>query len=186
MAKHQQVQLKVQTEIASVIEKDQTLKLTDRNKLPYTDSVLNEILRFGAIVPAIARSATNSVRLRNYYIPAKTVVFANLFTVFRDPAVWNDAAHFNPEANFPVITDNSEKQLYQKSVEQQLIAFGMGKRVCLGENLARQEFFLFFTELMHNFSVVPDTKSPLPSEFDGTPGITRGPLPFRVCFSSRN
>ncbi len=36
-----------------------------------------------------------------------------------------------------------------------LIPFGMGKRECLGESLARQELFIFFVALLQKFSVRP-------------------------------
>ena len=58
--------------------------------------------------------------------------------------------------------------------------------VCLGKTLARQELFLFFTGLMREFSVAADASVPLPAEDVGTPGITRGPLPFKVQFISRS
>ena len=186
MAKYPQVQEKVQKEIDTALENHRVPALSDRNELPYTDSVINEVLRFGAIVPVIAHRNICPVKFRNFDIPENTITFGNLFGLFRDSKVWKDANHFNPEVNFPIGSKNSDKSELSKCVEMQLIPFGIGKRICPGEILARQELFLFFTELMRKFSVCADSEWPLPSEFEGTLGITRGPLPFRLRFIQRN
>jgi len=39
-----------------------------------------------------------------------------------------------------------------------------GKRQCLGETLAKAELFLFFTGIVHQFSINPEVEGQLPSE----------------------
>ncbi|MEJ1288657.1 hypothetical protein NN561_019691 [Cricetulus griseus] len=60
-----------------------------------------------------------------------------------------------------------------------------GKRICLGEGIARNELFLFFTTILQNFSL----SSPVdPKDIDLSPkesGIGRVPQEYQICFLSR-
>lgn len=63
-------------------------------------------------------------------------------------------------------------------------AFGVGRRMCLGNTLARLELFLFFSTLMHQFDVVLPPGAELPS-LKGNPGVTISPDRFSVCLKER-
>jgi hypothetical protein len=52
-----------------------------------------------------------------------------------------------------------------------------GKRRCLGEILGKSSLFLFFSTLLHNFSISVPPGYPPPSP-DGYDGITLSPRPF--------
>lgn len=60
-----------------------------------------------------------------------------------------------------------------------------GKRICLGEGIARSELFLFFTTVLQNFSVA----SPVdPKDIDLTPknsGVSRIPPRHEIHFLPR-
>lgn len=54
-----------------------------------------------------------------------------------------------------------------------------GKRLCLGENLARMELFLFFTSFMQHFSFsMPAGVEPV---LDYRAGLTLAPKPYKIC-----
>ena len=53
-----------------------------------------------------------------------------------------------------------------------------GRRVCLGEALAKMELFLFATSLIQRFKLLPDDGCTLPSISEYKMGITRAPLPY--------
>lgn len=179
MAHHRDVQRKVQQEIDEKIGTERAINFSDRSQLPYVESALQEIMRLATTAPAPNRRAVTDFKLGRYVVRADTILTMNLYGIFRDPRVWPDPAHFNPEANFPL--DGTK----QNACVEHLLPFGIGKRVCLGETLARQEIFLFFTGLMRAFNVEADPSAPLPPEDIGTPGITRGPLSFKVKFIPR-
>lgn len=65
------------------------------------------------------------------------------------------------------------------------IPFSIGKRICIGESIARAELFLFFTTILQNFSVA----SPVaPEDIDLTPretGLGKLPPMYQIRFLSR-
>ena len=56
-----------------------------------------------------------------------------------------------------------------------------GKRVCLGESLAKMEQFLFLANMIHHFEVRTPAGDPAP-EFAYICGTRNSPAPFRVQF----
>ena len=184
LAKNQKVQQLVQEEIDHVIG-DREPNWVDRTQMPYTESVLNEILRFAAIVPLTPHTVESPVEVNGYELPVGTIIFGNLYAILHDPNVWPDANHFNPEANFPTAFSSYEEREALACRMQSFIPFSVGKRVCLGETLARQELFIFFVGLMQRFRVAEHPDHPLPEEQLGTKGLTRAPVPYLLQFVRR-
>ena len=60
-----------------------------------------------------------------------------------------------------------------------IYAFIAGKRVCLGESLAKMELFLFFTAMMQRFRFSTPPGMPLP-DMEGILGLTNAPKPFET------
>ena len=54
-----------------------------------------------------------------------------------------------------------------------------GRRVCLGENLAKMELFLFFSHLLHRFTFRKPRDSPKLC-FRGVIGATNSPADYEV------
>lgn len=104
--------------------------------MPYTESVINEALRFGTIIPLPPHVVRSPVKIEGFNLPIGTIVFGNLYAILHDPKVWPDADHFNPEANFPTAVSNDEEREALARRMQSFIPFSVGKRVCLGETLA--------------------------------------------------
>ena len=65
----------------------------------------------------------------------------------------------------------------------QFVFLVSGKRLCLGETLAKMELFLFFTSFMQRFTfcMPPGVKPMMEPRF----GITLAPHPYKICATSR-
>ena len=102
MAHHPDVQHKVQNEIDAQIRTERALSYADRSQLPYVESVLQEVMRFATTAPTVSRRAVRDFRFGANEVRADTSIAMNLYGIFRDPRVWSDPTHFNPDANFPL------------------------------------------------------------------------------------
>uniref|UniRef100_A0A183GDC3 Cytochrome P450 n=1 Tax=Heligmosomoides polygyrus TaxID=6339 RepID=A0A183GDC3_HELPZ len=63
--------------------------------------------------------------------------------------------------------------------DERITGFSMGKRSCLGENLARMEVFMFFASLMQKFRFEPE--GIYPPELVLPVSSVRAPLAFKQC-----
>uniref|UniRef100_A0A914QVE0 Cytochrome P450 n=1 Tax=Panagrolaimus davidi TaxID=227884 RepID=A0A914QVE0_9BILA len=94
--------------------------------------------------------------------------------------------HFNEE-NFPNAEEFNPERFLNENGEykpnKKFIPFGMGKRACLGESLARMELFLIFVSLLQNFSFFPFNDI-LPS-LERSPGMTNVPKEYKCEIRQR-
>lgn len=82
MAKYPEVQKKAQEEIDRVIGSDRLPKLDDRDKLPYIEATVLEILRWHPIGPmGLPHSCDQDVIFRNYLIPKDSYLMPNVWCV---------------------------------------------------------------------------------------------------------
>ncbi|XP_072039153.1 cytochrome P450 2D26-like [Amphiura filiformis] len=177
MLKYPDVQKRVHEEIDSVVGRDRLPKLSDKLSLPYTEAVIHEIQRFACIIRVSGRFTRSDVEFRGYTIPKGTNITSNLYSVTRDPSVFDEPDVFYPERFL------DEKGQVKKIPGQ--IVFGAGKRVCPGEQLGRMELFIFYTHLMHRFSF---KKSPDVESLDTRPkpgAIISAPYPYDICAIAR-
>ncbi|XP_039896132.1 cytochrome P450 2J2-like isoform X1 [Simochromis diagramma] len=172
MIHYPDIQEKVQAEIDAVVGPSRQPSTSDRENMPFTDAVIHEIQRSGNIAPLnILRVANKNTALDKYSIPKGTKILAPLHSVLHDESMWETPHSFNPQH----FLDQDGK--FRK--REAFIPFSAGKRVCLGEQLARMELFLFFTSLLQKFSVTaPAGEKP---SLDFILGATRSPKPYRLC-----
>ncbi|XP_070816898.1 uncharacterized protein [Chaetodon trifascialis] len=171
LIKHPDVQDKVHAEIDRVIGQNRLPSMADRANLPYTDAVIHEIQRVGNIVPLNGlRKAAKDTTLGGYFIPKGTSLIPNLTSVLFDKTEWETPDSFNP-GHFL----NAEGKFVKREA---FLPFSAGKRVCLGEGLAKMELFLFLVGLLQKFSFsVPDG---VELSTEGITGTTRVPHPYKV------
>ena len=56
----------------------------------------------------------------------------------------------------------------------------LGRRICVGERLAKMEIFIFLTHILRRFSF--EKTDPLSQlNFKGRNGVTYGPHPYQLC-----
>lgn len=171
MALYPEIQEKVHAEIDSVIGQWQQPSMATRESLPYTNAVIHEIQRMGNILPLnVPREVTVDTTLAGYHLPKGTMILTNLTALHKDPKEWATPDTFNPEH----FLENGQ---FKK--KEAFMPFSIGKRACLGEQLAKSELFIFFTSLMQKFTFKPPSDEKLTLNF--RMGITLSPVRHRIC-----
>ncbi|XP_057568163.1 cytochrome P450 2B11-like [Hippopotamus amphibius kiboko] len=178
MLKYPHVAERIHKEIDQVIGSNRPPALDDRAKMPYTDAVIHEIQRFGDLIPiGVPHVVTKDTHFRGYILPKGTEVYPILSSALHDPRYFEKPDAFNPD-HFLDANGALKKN-------EAFMPFSTGKRICLGEGIARTELFLFFTTILQNFSVA----SPVaPEDIDLTPresGVGKLPPSYQIQFLPR-
>ncbi|XP_072175939.1 cytochrome P450 2J2-like [Diadema setosum] len=178
MAAYPDIQKKVVAEIQREIGFDTPPSYEHQKKMPYTQAVLTEILRFRPIAPiGVPHRATADMKIKDYDIPKGTNIGMNILYIHHDPKVWGDPEVFRPER---FLSEDGKSFVKHDA----FMPFGAGRRKCLGEQLAKMEMFLFFTNIMQRFkvSLPPGAKA----DFSyGHRVVTLLPKPYEVTFEER-
>ncbi|XP_053403116.1 cytochrome P450 2D15-like [Mercenaria mercenaria] len=117
------IQEKVQEEIDRVVGRDRLPGINDRPNFGYTEAVLHESMRLGTVVPL--------------GLPHKTMGDTEV-------DAWDDVDRFIPER---YLDENGKLGPKPKN----WLPFSAGKRVCLGEFVAKPELHLIFACLMQRY-----------------------------------
>ncbi|XP_077408808.1 cytochrome P450 2K4-like isoform X2 [Vanacampus margaritifer] len=173
MAKYPDIQEKVKEELKQVIGHRQ-VQVEDRKNLPFTDAVIHETQRLADIIPmAIPHQTSQDVTFRGFFIKKGTTVYPLLTSVLHDESEWEKPLAFHPQH----FLDEDGKFVKPDA----FMPFSAGRRVCLGESLARMELFIFFVTLLQHFRFRPPS-GVTEDELDLTPcvGGTLCPAPHKL------
>ncbi|KAK9401393.1 cytochrome P450 2J5-like [Crotalus adamanteus] len=173
LTNHPDIQEKVQKEIKEAFSSSASISYQDRKKLPYTNAVIHEMQRLKyVLLVGIPRQSTKDVKMKGYHIPKSTMILPDLRSVLLDPEQWETPEEFNPNH----FLDKDGKFMER----EEFLPFGIGKRICVGEQLARIEIFIFLTNLLRAFSFrLPEGVK----ELNEAPivNVTMQPHPYKLC-----
>ncbi|XP_078531900.1 cytochrome P450 1A1-like [Lissotriton helveticus] len=168
-----EAQIKIHEEIDEQIGNTRLPRFEDRTKLHYTEAFISEVLRHSSFVPfTLPHCTTSDVNLNGYFISKDTCVFVNQYQVNHDPSLWK-----NPDSFLPERFLDKNGQL-NRILQESVLTFGMGVRMCLGEDVARNEIFLMLTTVLQRLKLEPHPQEKL----DLTPvnGLSMKPKTYQI------
>jgi cytochrome P450 len=168
------VQEKLYRHIADAVGSETPPLYEQRAKMPYLEAFILEVQRLSSIAGmSLPHVNITEAKINGYTLPPRTIVFACIQQMHMDPMYWDEPEKFNPERFL-----TADNQVNHRLVG--FMPFSTGKRVCLGESLAKMELFNFTAGLVQRFKMVNPAGVTKPK--DGfTYGLTRHPLPYEVC-----
>ncbi|XP_070704955.1 cytochrome P450 2K1-like isoform X1 [Pempheris klunzingeri] len=174
MAKYPKIQERVQEELSRVVGSRQ-VQLEDRRNLPFTDAVIHETQRLANIVPmALPHKTSQDVTFQGHFIKKGTTVYPLLTSVLYDESEWE-----RPHTFYPAHFLDKDGKFAKRDA---FMPFSAGRRICLGESLARMELFIFFVTILQHFRFTPPP-GVSEDELDLNPrvGFVLNPSPHKLC-----
>nr|QFZ96343.1 cytochrome P450 [Locusta migratoria] len=176
MLRHPDVQERVYKEIIEAVGTDRLPTFEDKDRLVYTRAALTESQRLCHVIPVRGtRRVLEDTTLNGWRIPENTNVLLNIWSLHMDKDHWGDPESYRPER---FITETGKFQ-----EDDAFLPFGLGRRRCLGEHLARCFLFQMFTGILQNFQVVPAEGTDL--KFATVEGLNFAPKPYNIIFKPR-
>jgi cytochrome P450 len=128
----------------------------DVERLPCTLATIQESMRLYPPGWLLTRRSIGPDRLGGYAVPPGTDVFISPFVVHRHPAIWDNAASFDPDRFGAGRAEGRHRFAY--------IPFAAGPRHCIGENLATFEMMLHLNGALRRFRLQPVVPGPVALE----------------------
>ncbi len=187
LAHNPSVQEKIYQEMCSVLPHGLSVTIANKPRMPYTNATLLEALRYISTAPlSIIHRSLSDVELFGFFVPKNTLIITNLWALHHDPDVWGDPERFRPER---FLDDDGHLVPADHIYRKNLMPFGAGTRVCVGESLAIARLFIWTARLVQRFDIVPAEGNDLTlTQADSYlfEGVVSKSMSYRVEFSERN
>ncbi|XP_063917079.1 cytochrome P450 306a1-like [Zophobas morio] len=145
LARYQQVQDKVRQELRDVLG-TKAPQIEDSLKLPYTQATISEVARIRTVVPlGLPHYASEDINVDHFIIRKSSVIIPLLWRVHMDPKFWKNPQDFRPDRFL------NEEGKFCRS--ESLIPFQIGKRMCVGKDLAKMVIFLFVATVLQKVKI---------------------------------
>uniref|UniRef100_A0A2N9FED0 Cytochrome P450 n=1 Tax=Fagus sylvatica TaxID=28930 RepID=A0A2N9FED0_FAGSY len=145
LAANPEWQARVRAEVLEIC-KGQNPNADMLRKMKQLTMVIHESLRLYPPVAVVSREAFKDMKFGDIHVPKGVNLWTLVLTLHTDPEIWGpDAYNFNPDRFANGITGACKHpHLY--------MPFGVGPRVCLGQNLAMIELKILIALILSNFS----------------------------------
>ena len=146
LLKKPEVIAKATEELDRVIGRGRWVTEKDIPQLPYVDAIVKETMRLHPVAPLLVpRLAREDATVAGYDIPAGTRVLVSVWSIGRDPALWDAPEEFMPERFLG-------SKLDVKGQDYELLPFGSGRRMCPGYSLGLKVIQVSLANLLHGFT----------------------------------
>ncbi|MCD7447399.1 hypothetical protein HAX54_028471 [Datura stramonium] len=134
---------KAKAELAEIIGQGKAIEEADVARLPYLQCIMKETLRMHRS-SLLIRKVDEDVEACGYFVPKDSQVLVHVWSIGRDPAIWEDPLAFKPERFWGSKMD-------VRGQDFELIPFGAGRRICPGLPLAIRTLSVMLGSLLNSF-----------------------------------
>ncbi|MFE0987962.1 cytochrome P450 [Streptomyces rochei] len=151
LARHPEVEARLWEEVDAL--GDQPVTFDDLPSLPYTKRLLTEVLRLYPPTWLLSRVAVEATEVGGYLLPKGADVLISPYAIQRNPEVFPDPDRLDPDRWL------SERLTARQ--RQSFLAFGAGRRRCMGEFYGMTETTLAMATLARTWRLTPTRPGPL-------------------------
>ncbi|KAK9071516.1 hypothetical protein SSX86_010085 [Deinandra increscens subsp. villosa] len=145
LSRHQEWQSHAREEVLNVLG-DKDIDLDGLNHLKVVNMIFYEVLRLYPPIVGIARMVDKDITLRGFSLPSGLQIGLPIMLIHYDEKLWgSDAKNFNP---------GRFSQGVSKATQNQAVyfPFGLGPRICIGQNFALLEAKITLATILKKFS----------------------------------
>ncbi|KEF56920.1 uncharacterized protein A1O9_07110 [Exophiala aquamarina CBS 119918] len=141
-------QSQLRQEVEQVVGCDRIPNFGDLAQLPLVRAVAKELLRWRPVVPAgVPHVVTKDDVYDGYYIPKGAWIFTNQWGLHREKGLYPDGEEFRPDRWLDPKFTTCKGVDGQHPTIRRYSAFGFGRRICPGYDLAEQALFIQIASL---------------------------------------
>ena len=175
----------IQKEIDEVIGRGRIPEEKDQSKMPFCRAFVYEVFRYisnGSL--GLPHLVTKDHTVDQYHFKKDDILFSNIWYIHHDPHFWEGPWQFKPER----FLDSDGSLLPASHANMRRFAtFSVGRRVCVGKDIALNRIFLYLTNILQKYTIQPPESCSVPSadprEF--VPGLFLDPKPFKCRLTKR-
>jgi len=162
------IQNRLATEVAGI--GDRPLTVDDVPRLPHTVRVIHEALRLCPPGAVVTRMTMRDTVVDGFRIPRGTNVLVGIYTLHRDPELWEQPELFDPDRFSPERSAGRDRWQY--------LPFGGGPRNCIGDHFAMLEATLGLASIVRTAEITAlSSEFPIDVPFTTT---AAAPVPARL------
>ena len=177
---HQEVQEKIHLELDKVVGNDRLPRWQDAQNLHYLQASICEVLRLSRVLPVYGTNAIRDTVIGGYHVPKDTYVALHINNIHFDEKEWPNPHNFVPERFL-----NKDGLFIGWTAKHGFIPFGLGRRDCPGQSLAKIMLCLFASALLQRFKIEIPAGEAKPELLPSDPKLVLPPKDFTIVAKRR-
>ncbi|XP_054260183.1 cytochrome P450 4C1-like [Macrosteles quadrilineatus] len=145
LAQYPEYQVKLCSEIDSVVGPDDDVTTDHIHKMTYLDQCLKETLRRFTLVPYLLRRTADEVKLSDCTVPADHTIVVSIYGIHMNPKIYPDPERFDPDRFSPENSVSRSKFTF--------IPFSGGPRDCIGKKYGMMIMKVMLVHILRRYKV---------------------------------
>ncbi|KAE9389986.1 cytochrome P450 [Gymnopus androsaceus JB14] len=187
MLMNPEVQTKAHHELEKVLGPGDLPSFSDEPMLPYITAIVREILRHNPITPfAFPHLLIQDDIYEGYFLPKGSIIMPSIWSILHNVEDYPEPERFNPSRFL-----DSHGKLNPNIKDPATAAFGFGRRVCPGKQIALASIWIAVASILTCYTIEPELDEngkPIKpkGEWYSGPTLFNHPLPFKCRFIPRS